>query len=169
MKFKLMVFILSFALMLGCTYKTDNNLTNENTNQGEDYTVEMLLGEQSTYTLPDIQKDGKISLEIDKNEYRNDEFIQYIIKNNSDMVIEFGSDVQLEVYIEQKWLKVNFTNFGYDSELHRTKPNSEFNGKHTVMFLKPGIYRLIHGVSTDGDIREREVYLISDSFNVSQD
>lgn len=134
---------------------------------GGNNSVEMILGEESSRNLSDIQKEQIITLSLDKKEYNRDEIIQITIINNSAFELEFGGDTEIEKLIDQKWVRLNFTNMGIDSILYRLESGEEFTkGLFAVQFLETGNYRLIKGVSSDGESINYEVYLISESFNV---
>lgn len=134
---------------------------------GGNNSVEMILGEESSRNLSDIQKEQIITLSLDKKEYNRDEVIQITIINNSAFELEFGGDTEIEKLIDQKWVRLNFTNMGIDSILYRLESGEEFTkGLFAVQFLEKGNYRLIKGVSSDGESINYEVYLISESFNV---
>jgi hypothetical protein len=172
MKYNLLVLVIFIFKFVGCSNKANDHSHSYSANSSHDKSskVEMVLGEESAYKISDVQKEQIITLNIDKMEYRKDEVIKMTIKNNSETDIEFGADSEVETLIDQKWIKVDFTNSGVPAILHSLKSNKEFyKENHVVKFLKSGRYRLVQGVSTDGDSSEYEEYLISENFEVIPD
>jgi len=167
MNHKLLILgILVIIVKVGCSVKADD----ENHPHNKSSNVEMELGEETAHSLSEEQKEKIITFSIDKTDYHNDEFIKMKIKNNSDAEIEFGDETRVETQINNKWIEVRFTNVGVKDILYRLEPNTDFaQENHIVRYLKAGKYRLVQGISTDGEILDYEVYLISQTFEVSPD
>lgn len=133
-----------------------------------DFTKAAVTEELSDREPHKLQRSKQIELEPAKSAYRQGEEIGYTLANASDYSVRFGDYFTLEALVDGKWHRMDLgamviNDIGYHvgrgGEMEAVVPLGERK-------LPAGVYRIVKGVSTDNDLKQDEVVLISGEFQV---